>query len=136
MEDLYAIWQTEAWSPPYVGPNDPIPVNEFRNVELELLNPGLVHIDTRGVAKIAKQLHIPYAPCLVGFEGQGGNRTPSVLGIVVHQHNAELLREATVEVTHHTIEEEEENHRRAALRRWKRLMVGLLTKERVEREYG
>ena len=56
MENLYASWQTDPWSPSPVGPSDPIPVNEHNNIELELLNPGLVHIDLQRVSKLAKQL--------------------------------------------------------------------------------
>jgi xeroderma pigmentosum group C-complementing protein len=55
-EDLYAPWQTDPWSPTPVGPNDPIPVNEYNNIELELLNPGLVHIVEHRIAVVAKQL--------------------------------------------------------------------------------
>jgi hypothetical protein len=55
-EKLYASWQTHPWSPDPVGPSDRIPVNDFNNVELELLNPGLVHINEHHVAKVAKQL--------------------------------------------------------------------------------
>jgi xeroderma pigmentosum group C-complementing protein len=136
MEDLYAHWQTEDWSPPWLGPMDDIPVNEYRNVELALLNPGLVHIDQRGIATVAKKLGIPYAPCLLGFEGHGGNRTPTIRGVVVHQHNEQLLREAGMEVTSHAMQQEHDDRRKAIHLRWKRLMVGLLTKARVEREYG
>jgi hypothetical protein len=70
MEDIYAPWQTDPWSPPPVAPDEPIPMNEFRNVELELLNPGLVHIDEPRVALVAKQLGMyvqpifPPRPCL------------------------------------------------------------------------
>lgn len=56
MEDLFAIWQTEPWSPHYVGPNDDIPINEFKNIELALINPGLVHVNRQNVAKVAKKL--------------------------------------------------------------------------------
>jgi len=56
MDDLFAVWQTEDWSPHYVGRDDDIPVNEYRNVELALLNPGLVHIDRTHIAKVAKRL--------------------------------------------------------------------------------
>jgi xeroderma pigmentosum group C-complementing protein len=136
MENLYAVWQTERWEPSPVGPGDTIPVNEYKNIELELMNPGLVHIDQRGVAGVAKKLSIPYAPCLLGFEGHQGNRTPTIRGIVVHQHNEQLLREANVEVTSHAIEEEHENRRKAMHRRWKKLLAGLLLKDRLEREYG
>lgn len=136
MEDLYAIWQTDEWHPAPVGPSDPIPVNQYNNIELELLNPGLVHIDERGVAKIAKELGIPYAPCLLGFEGHGGNRTPDIRGIVVHAGNEQIVKVAAAQVLHHSIEEEEAQRRKAIERRWRKLMVGLLTKDRVEREYG
>ena len=90
MQNLYAIWQTLPWSPIPVGPNDAIPTNEYKNVELKLLNPGLVHLDEVGASKVAKKLGIPYAPCLLGFEGHGGNRTPSIRGIVVHEHNIDF----------------------------------------------
>jgi xeroderma pigmentosum group C-complementing protein len=135
-ENLYGIWQTDPWSPKYVGPNDEIPRNEFRNIELALLNPGLVHIDQTGLAVVAKKLGIPYVPCLLGFEGHGGNRTPTVRGIVVHEHNAQIIREAGVEVQSYEIEQECNDRRRSLLLSWKRLMVGLLTKDRLDREYG
>jgi xeroderma pigmentosum group C-complementing protein len=56
MEDVYAPWQTIPWSPPPVGPDEAIPVNEFRNIELKLLNPGLVHVVEDRIAVVAKQL--------------------------------------------------------------------------------
>jgi xeroderma pigmentosum group C-complementing protein len=56
MDNLYAHWQTVAWSPLPVGPNDPIPVNEYNNIELELLNPGLEHLEQPRMSKVAKQL--------------------------------------------------------------------------------
>ena len=136
MEKLYGHWQTEAWSPAPVGPTDPIPVNEYNNIELELLPPGLVHVDQTGLAATAKKLGLPYAPCLVGFDGHGGNRTPTIRGVVVHVHNEALLREAGAQVHCHTVAQEHHNRRQAVLLRWKRLMVGLLTKERLDRQYG
>lgn len=56
MEALYAMWQTAPWSPDPVGPDDAIPTNEFNNIELELINPGLVHVNEPHVAKVAKKL--------------------------------------------------------------------------------
>eukprot|EP00536_Pseudo-nitzschia_multiseries_P017984 jgi/Psemu1/227307/e_gw1.2009.6.1 len=133
---LYGSWQTDPWGPTPVGPDDPIPVNDYNNVELELLNPGLVHVELYRVAKVAKRLNLPYAPCLLGFEGNRGNRTPTIRGIVVHEHNEELLREAHAGMADHLRKEEEEKREKAILLRWKRLLVGVLTKDRLEREYG
>ena len=135
-QHLYGSWQTEEWSPPPVGRDDPIPANEYDNIELELLNPGLVHVELDHVAKVAKQLSIPYKPCLLGFENNGGNSTPSIRGIVVHSHNEELLREAHQEMSSHFLQQEHENRQTAILRRWKRLLVGVLTKDRLDRTYG
>jgi xeroderma pigmentosum group C-complementing protein len=137
MVNLYAHWQTDPWSPTPVDPTDAIPVNEYKNIERDLLNPGLVHIDARGVAAVAKKLGIPYAPCMLGFEpGQdGGTRVPCIRGIVVHAHNEAIMREASAEVSSYTMQQEQDSRRRAALQRWKKLFVGLLTKDRLEREY-
>ena len=56
MENIYAPWQTEPWNPPPVSPEEPIPVNEHNNVEYDLLNPGLVHVDEPRIAVVAKKL--------------------------------------------------------------------------------
>ena len=37
MEDLFAVWQTEPWSPAFVGPGDRIPVNEYRKYRVGLV---------------------------------------------------------------------------------------------------
>ena len=133
---LYGHWQTDPWQPPYVGPNDAIPVNEHRNIEKALLNPGLVHLEQPRISVVAKKLSIPYAPCLLGFEGHGGNRTPTIRGIVVHEHNAELLREAFTEYASSALEQEFEQRHASIYLKWKRLIVGILTKARLEEEYG
>jgi len=135
-DKLYGIWQTYPWSPDFVGPNDPIPVNEFKNIELALINPGLEHIELRNIAKVAKKLNIPYAPCLLGFEGHGGNRTPTIRGIVVHEHNVELLREAHIEWESQIVEKDYKERERLIYGRWKRLIMGMLEKKRLEKEYA
>lgn len=89
-----------------------------------------------GRAKHVCLCYRPYAPCLLGFEGHGGNRTPTIRGIVIHQHNQELLREAHATVAHVELEESHENHQKAILKKWERLLVGVLTKDRLEKAYG
>jgi len=136
MDHLYGKWQTHSWTPPYIVPNEPLPVNEHNNIEKALLNPGLVHLPQPHMSKVARKLGIPYAPCLLGFEGHHGNRTPKIQGIVVHEPNAMILREAFVEWESGLIEREAENRRRDILWRWARLTRGLLTRDRLDREYG
>jgi len=132
-ECLYGSWQTDLWEPPTIGPGDPLPVNEHKNIELELLNPGLVHVELYQVSKVAKKLGLPYAPCMLGFERAG---KPTVRGIVVHETNEELLREAQAGMADHLLKEENRKREQTTLLRWKRLLVGVLTKDRLEREYG
>lgn len=136
MKDLYAIWQTKPWSPDPVGPNDEIPVNEYKNVERALMNQGLVHLEAPRMSSVAKNLGIPYAPCLLGFEGHSGSRTPIIRGIVVHEHNGELLMEAYAEVESQAIQQAREIRQETNLRRWKKLIMGVVIKARVDREYG
>eukprot|EP00804_Cyclotella_cryptica_P013586 CCRYP_012947-RA/>CCRYP_012947-RA protein AED:0.02 eAED:0.02 QI:271/1/1/1/1/1/3/1134/1019 len=136
MDNLYGVWQTKPWSPPPVGPNDELPVNEYKNIELALLNPGLTHMEQPRLSVVARRLDIPYAPCMIGYEGHKGNRTPSVKGIVVHNHNVELLNEAYFEYESQQVEAEVEARRRDILKKWKRLVVGILTKDRIDREYS
>jgi len=139
---LYGSWQSDPWGPTPVSPNDLIPVNEYNNIELELLNPGLVHVELHHIAKVAKKLNLPYAPCLLGFEsngrgrGGGGTRMPTIRGIVVHEHNEELLCEAHAEMSDFLLQQEHDDKKHSILLKWKRLLVGILTKDRLEREYG
>lgn len=134
--NLYNVWQTDPWFPPYVGPNDEIPTNAYKNVELALINPGLTHLDQPRLTPIARKLGIPYSPCMLGFEGHGGNRTPTIRGIVVHEHNAALIREASFEWESHTAEKEILERQNEIVKRWKRLVAGMLMKERLDRDYG
>jgi hypothetical protein len=137
---LYGNWQTDSWGPIPVGPNDKIPVNEYNNIELELLNPGLVHVELHRIAKVAKKLNLPYAPCLLGFESNGvrggGGRKPTIRGIVIHEFNEELLREAHAGMSDFLLQQEYDDKKHSILSKWKRLLFGILTKDRLEREYG
>jgi xeroderma pigmentosum group C-complementing protein len=73
---------------------------------------------------------------LLGFEGNGGNRTPTIRGIVVHKHNVAILKEAYREYERHMVEQEQDESRKRILKRWKKLIQGILLKDRLEREYG
>mmetsp|Transcript_21013 Transcript_21013/g.30911 ORF Transcript_21013/g.30911 Transcript_21013/m.30911 type:complete len:115 (-) Transcript_21013:107-451(-) len=108
----------------------------LRNDELTLLNPGLIHLELRRIAQVAKRLGLSYAPCLLGFEGHGGNRTPTIRGIIVYKHTVDLLEEAHLEFESQAVENEYKEKQRAIYGRWKRLIVGTMTKKRLEREYA
>ncbi len=73
---------------------------------------------------------------MLGFEGHGGNRTPTIRGIVVHEHNVDILNEAFVEFERHAIEREQNEQETKVLKRWKKLIHGILLRDRLERDYG
>jgi Rad4 beta-hairpin domain 3 len=81
-------------------------------------------------------VHCRYAPCLVGFEGHHGNRTPKIVGIAVHSHNSRLVRDAAAELACHSLAVEHENRRNNVRRRWKKIFLSVLTDERLKKEYG
>ncbi|GMH98626.1 hypothetical protein TL16_g13420, partial [Triparma laevis f. inornata] len=64
--NLYGFWQTEKYVLPYIDISTKIPKNEYGNIELSLMNPGLAHVPVRGLARAARKLGIDYAPCLTG----------------------------------------------------------------------
>jgi len=113
MEALFGEWQTTPWSPPRVKPGEPIPRNEFNNIELGLLNSGLVHLPTPGISRVAKKLGIDYAPCLVEFDYHSGR--PVIKGIAVHECNKFILEEAWGEMG----EIWRDEHEKKLVGRWK-----------------
>lgn len=80
----------------------------------------------------------PYAPCLLGFEGHGssGGVKPTIRGIVVHEHNVELLQHAFTEYQSHAVEREHEQRQQQVWKRWSKLIRGILLKDRLQRDYG
>jgi hypothetical protein len=46
------------------------------------------------------------------------------------------LREAHIEWESHAVEAEVEARQKENLKRWKRLVVGIMTKDRLDKEYG
>lgn len=93
-------------------------------------------MEETGASRVTKKLGIPYAPCLLDFEGHGGNRTRTIRGIVVHQNNADIVFDAHTEFMSSQLEREDEKRAERITKRWKKLIVGVLTRERLEREYG
>jgi len=130
---LYGIWQTDAWKPPAVADGEDIPVNEFNNVELALINPGLVHVRKRGLAKICKRLGIKCAPCLVEFDwGPGGSGRPVIEGVVVHDGSLEVVLEAHGEWRKNEKDKEE----LMIVKKWEELVKKLMIGERLEEKWG
>jgi len=134
--DLFGRWQTEPWSPEFVGENDRIPTNEFGNVELRLLNPGLVHRSEPRMAAVAKKLGIEYAPCLVGFDVAEGRSIPQIVGIVVKERDSKLMSDAYEETLAINFEKEVSKREARILNNWKRIVAKIFIVDELDKDFG
>ena len=142
------MWQTEAWSPPAVG--DPrnnggrggVPKNDYGNYELwdgdaRLLPRGAEWLrNMPRVAKVAGQLGVDFAPAVVGFSHGSGRAVPDTDGIIVAAADAPLLREAYQGWAEEQVRKDHLKRERRRIGRWASLVTKVLTRARLEAEYG
>ena len=56
---------------------------------------GVVHLRMKRLAPVCKKLGINYAPAMAGFEVRGRNGSvPVIDGVVIHEDNEDIVREA------------------------------------------
>ncbi|KAJ3163748.1 hypothetical protein HDU88_006240 [Geranomyces variabilis] len=134
----YGLWQTVEYRAPPIGPDGKIPKNSFGNIELfheNMLPPGAVHLPFAGLVRLAKKLGIEYASAVTGFDFHKGRSTPVIAGIVVAEEYEEVLMAAFAEDLKRKREVERVKMQKRVYNRWARLISGLMTKERLIREY-
>jgi xeroderma pigmentosum group C-complementing protein len=131
---LYTIEQTDLYIPPPVV-SGRVPRNAYGNLDVyvpSMVPAGGMHVSHPDTAKAARLLGIDYADAVTGFEFKGKHGHPTIRGAVV----AEEFRDAveTVIEGFHDAEAEAEAERRSliALGMWRRFLVGLRIKERVD----
>lgn len=93
-------------------------------------------ITVAGLNRVCAKLKIDCAQAVVGFDFHGGSSHPTFDGFVVCEEFAEL-------VTERWCEEQEESYRKAKEKQsqrvydnWKKLIKGLLIRERLQRKYN
>lgn len=130
---LYAFGQTDLYIPPPIV-NGKVPRNAFGNLDIyvpSMVPAGGIHIAHPLASRAAKLLRIDYADAVTGFQFKGRHGTPIITGVVV----AEGYKDGVWAVIDGLLDEktEEEGLLRsaAALRMWRRLLVGLRIQERV-----
>ncbi|GHJ87232.1 hypothetical protein NliqN6_3634 [Naganishia liquefaciens] len=137
-QGLYAEWQTEIYRPPPIK-DDIIPTNAFGNIDLyveTMLPEGAVHLPYKGIAKVAKQLGIPYAEACTGFEFKKQRAIPVITGIVVAQGQEETLMEAYWESAAAAEERALTKKQGLAIKRWQKLIQGIQIRRRLQHQYG
>ncbi|EWC46866.1 hypothetical protein DRE_03878 [Drechslerella stenobrocha 248] len=137
---MYALFQTILYQPePCLGPL--VPKNAFGNIDLyvpSMLPASAVHIPHKLARLAANFLGIGsyVADAVTGFDFRaGGKSTPVITGIVAAEESEEAIR-AMIEYIERDQEEEVAEKRRInSLNMWRKLLIALRIKERVD-EYG
>ena len=156
--EVFGAWQTELYVPPPAR-DGKVPRNEYGNVELFkpwMLPAGTVHIPIQGMKAVVRKTGIDAAPAMVGWEFSGGGAHPVYDGVVVCQENAEVLMDAwnqEQEMQARRAQEKREKrvrlviitcnrkfgvvilHGTQVLDNWKRLIRGMVNKERIMAKY-
>lgn len=83
-------------------------------------------------SRAARLLGIDYADALTGFEFRGRHGTAVLKGIVVAAEYREAVEAVIEGFRDDLVREEEQRRSLAALKGWKRFLVGLRIKERVD----
>ncbi|KAJ8063150.1 hypothetical protein OCU04_008391 [Sclerotinia nivalis] len=132
--NLYTQSQTELFIPPPIV-NGRVPKNSFGNIDIyvpSMIPEGGIHIIAPESIYAAKLLGIDFAAALTGFEFRGRHGTAVLRGIVVAKEYEEAV-EAVVEGIREEREREmEEEKRERVLRVWRRWLLALRVKERVD----
>ncbi|KAG9068473.1 hypothetical protein KI688_010743 [Linnemannia hyalina] len=90
----------------------------------------------RGIGRVARQLGVDFVEAVTGFEFQSRRSVPVIQGIIVPTESAELVMDAYREVTHHADQEAHKKKRTEVLRRWRKLIKGVVLRSRLMEEYG
>lgn len=130
---VYTEDQTELYEPDPVR-NGKVPRNKFGNVEVyvpSMVPRGGVHIVHELAAHAARLLGVDFAPALTGFSFKGRQGTAVLTGIVAPEEHGEAIRAVLAGLEDVEQEMEEERKALAALKLWRRLLMGLRIRERI-----
>ncbi|KAL1502453.1 hypothetical protein ABEB36_007592 [Hypothenemus hampei] len=136
--EIFGPWQVIDYEPP-VAENGIVPRNAFGNVDLfkpSMLPKGCVHLKLEGLHKVARKLNIDCASAIVGFDFHGGWSHPVYDGYVVCQEYEDQLVTAWETEQDELDRKEEEKIFKRVYGNWKKLIRGLLIRERLKAKYN
>lgn len=130
---LFTQQQTELYEPAPVR-NGRVTKNKFGNIDVyvpSMVPKGGVHIINEHARRAAYTLGVDYAPALTGFSFKGRHGTAVLSGIVVAEEYQEAIHAIIDGLNDVEAEIEEERKRLAALKMWRRFIMGLRIRERI-----
>nr|XP_034825765.1 DNA repair protein complementing XP-C cells homolog [Maniola hyperantus] len=136
--EVFGPWQVQDYEPP-TAENGIVPRNAYGNVELFkdcMLPKGTVHLKLPGLNRVAKKLNIDCAPAMTGFDFNGGWSHPVYDGFVVCKEFGEVITEAWIKDQEDQERKEQEKMEARVYGHWRKLIRGLLIKERLKAKYG
>ncbi|XP_039745852.1 DNA repair protein complementing XP-C cells homolog [Pararge aegeria] len=136
--EVFGPWQVQDYEPP-IAENGVVPRNAYGNVELFkecMLPKGTVHLKLPGLNRVAKKLNIDCAPAMTGFDFNGGWSHPVYDGFVVCTEFEEIITEAWIKDQEDQERKEQEKLEARVYGNWRRLIRGLLIKQRLKAKYG
>nr|XP_023026812.1 DNA repair protein complementing XP-C cells homolog [Leptinotarsa decemlineata]XP_023026813.1 DNA repair protein complementing XP-C cells homolog [Leptinotarsa decemlineata] len=135
--EVFGEWQTMDFEPP-TAENGVIPRNEYGNVELfkpNMLPRGTVHLKLPGLGKVCKKLNVDCATVVTGFEFKKGWTRAIYDGFVVCKQFEDQVV-AAWEMEQEDIERREnEKIEKRVYDNWRKLIKGLLIRERLKAKY-
>ncbi|KAF9433795.1 hypothetical protein BGZ76_008965 [Entomortierella beljakovae] len=135
---LFGEWQVEAYQPPWVI-DGKVPRNQYGRQDVftpAMVPIGGTHLKGRGIGKVARLLGVDFVEAVTGFEFQSRKSVPLIQGIIVPTEQAELVLDAYYEIEHQRDQEAHKRKRVEVLKRWRKLIKGVLLKSRLMEEYG
>lgn len=137
-QGLYSLEQTEYIIPPPIK-DGIIPKNAYGNIDCfvpTMVPKGAVHVPLRGTVRICKKLEIDFAEAVTGFEFGNKRAVPVVMGVVVAKENEHALIDAWQVWEAEQRKKEEGKQEKAVLSLWRKMVMGLRIKERMQEDYG
>ncbi|KAK2808912.1 hypothetical protein FQN49_008663 [Arthroderma sp. PD_2] len=138
MQGLYALYQTEFIIPPPIQ-GGIIPKNEYGNIDCfvrSMIPQGAAHVPFPGTVRVCKKLGIDYAEAVTGFEFGSKMAVPVIQGVVVAVENENLLKDAWIADEQEKRRKEKLKHDKLILSTWRKFIMGLRIKDRLQEEYG
>ena len=138
MQGLYSRDQTEYIIPPPIK-DGVIPKNGYGNMDCfvpSMVPKGAVHVPLKGTVRICKKLEIDFAEAVTGFEFGNKRAVPVCTGVVVAVEHEEAVRAAWKEWNKMQKKKEEGKLEKLCLDLWRKMLMGLRIRERIEGEYA
>lgn len=136
---LYGEEQTELYISPPVE-NGKVPKNRFGNIDVyteSMLPKGARHLAYPHIDVAAKLIGVDYADAVSGFDFHGRLMArPRINGIVVAEEYVEAIMEVYTYILDEQREEDEKLARQKALYRWRRYLIALRIKDRLNKQHG